>query len=129
MRRSIGLMVLLALVAAVSLTATPSKAEGMRERVGYTMVIQQMYMDILGREATAEDVQNCELAVKQGNELKKIRNMIILSPECEKAIKKTYRDVVNREPSDAEIQKVRKAMAENDNTLVDLTKRLQKKGK
>lgn len=129
MRRSIGLMVLLALVAAVSLTATPSKAEGMKERVGYTMVIQQMYLDILGREATAEDVQNCELAVKQGNELKKVRNMLILSPECEKAIKKTYRDVVNREPSDAEIQKVRKAMAENDNTLVDLTKRLQKKGK
>ena len=100
----------------------------MKERVGYTMVIQQMYLDILGREATAEDVQNCELALKQGNELKKIRNMLILSPECEKAIKKTYRDMVNREPSDAEIQKVRKAMAEDNNTLVDLQKRLKKKG-
>ena len=129
MRRLMSLMVLVAMVAVVTLTATSSKAEGMKERVGYTMVIQQMYMDILGREATAEDVQNCELAVKQGNELKKIRNMLILSQECENAIKKTYRDSIGREPSDPEIQKVRKAMAENNGTLVDLKKRLQKQGK
>ena len=128
MRRSIGAMITMVLMAAVAFTAFSAKAEGMKERVGYTMVIQQMYLDILGREATAEDVQNCELALKQGNELKKIRNMLILSPECEKAIKKTYRDMVNREPSDAEIQKVRKAMAEDNNTLVDLQKRLKKKG-
>jgi hypothetical protein len=109
---------------------TPSLAnsgDGIKQRIGSRMVVDQLYRDILDRPANEEAYKLYGTALEEGKSPELVRKMIAFSPEAGLVINDHFRKFTGRDATEQEMQKVRKELNEGA-TISQLDGKLSKMG-
>ncbi len=127
----IGLRVKVCLIggmAAVILLASslPLLGDGVQKRIQARQVIEQTYLDVLGRKATEGDIEHYTKKFYTGKSADFIRQEIIMSPECKAAITNVFQDILGRDPTTKELNRARRLLADGK-TLTHIKLKLQKR--
>lgn len=104
---------------------TKAQAGDMEKKIKARQAIEQTYLDVLGRKATADDINHYMKLLQEGKDAGKIRKGIILSEECKNAINKIFKEVKGHKADEKNLNKAREALAEGK-TLQHIRAKLQK---
>jgi len=118
-------LVMLAGCIAGAIFCMPAQAGEMEKKIKARQAIEQTYLDVLGRKATADDINHYMKLLQEGKDAGKIRKGIILSEECKNAINKIFKEVKGHEADEKNLNKAREALAEGK-TLQHIKAKLQK---
>ncbi len=119
------IIALLAVCVTGMIFGTKVQAGEMEKKIKARQAIEQTYLDVLGRKATADDINHYMKLLQEGKDAGKIRKAIVLSEECKNAINKIFKEVKGHEADEKNLNKAREALAEGK-TLQHIKAKLQK---
>lgn len=116
----------ISLALAVTLPWVNAGGEGLKKHAQARMAIEQLYQDVLGRQADQQGIETYMKMLENGMPLKQVRKALAYSPEAQKAITERFQTLVRRPPLPEEIQKSQEFLAA-DGTIDQLDRKILKR--